>query len=833
VSATHTGGDYPGPRRTLSAGANRLYGRDEALEALRGLLSESPIVTLVGPGGIGKTSLAVEAARLCAELFQDDTIFVDLSAVTDEKFTLNAVALAAASAGLPKCFPTISLERLREILQGQRRLIVLDNCEHVLNEAAKIATTVTGTGCSILATSREQLGIRNERTFCVPPLRVPPKDSTVEQMMRSNVVLFFAARTQSVQPEFEVTDANAGVICQICRALDGLPLAIELAAARVAVLGIDVLSDNLNDKMRVLTGGHRASLPRHQTIRATLDWSYRLLDSAERSLFRTMGIFVGSFSYDAACYVIKHCAGVDLPMLDVLQSLISKSLVAAAKEGERGQFRMLETTRQYALMQLDANGERDAASRAHSGYLIEVFLHARARWAQRSDMQHLDLFSIELDNIRSALDWALDGDGDPDAALTLSALALPYLFELSLVGECRDRAEKVLQACEMLESTASRAPLLLAVRASLASSVVYAEGPVERTVGLWHTVHQDASNQQNLGLKARSLWGIWNAQQYRGEPQKALCLAERFSELALENNDATQILLGMRIRAISLHYLGEQESARAMLEAMLRQYDPTIHRWNTIGFRIDQRTVAQATLSRILWTLGEKKRAQQMAEDTLQAAIAYGNEMVLCYVLVEAIPVVCTDKAYEYIDLLESTSRHMSFRIWSAASEAFRCCMLAADAPTESRLTSADLAVARLMDVGYLAPWCFLIEKLGLAYLKYGDEKKADDCITRAIERCEATGEKWIYPQLCQIKARALVSRSPGTALLWLAKGWDAARAQQARQMEANIRDEIATLVGIEDRGRQEAAWEGSLILAGRLAIPSTSAMGSTATHRF
>jgi len=830
VSATQTGGDYPGSRKLLPQGLNRLFGRDEALEAIHGYLSESRLVTLAGPGGIGKTSLAVEAARLCANRFRDDTIFVDLSTVTDERFTINAVASAAASAGLPKCLTTTSLERLREILKGQSRLIVLDNCEHVLNEAATIATAIIETGCSILATSREPLRIRNERIFSVPPLHVPAKESTVDQMTRSNVVLFFAARTQAVQPGFEVTETNVTVICQICRALDGLPLAIELAAARAAVLGIEVVADNLDDRMRVLTGGHRASLPRHQTIRATLDWSYRLLDSAERALFRRLGIFVGQFSYEAGRHVMNQFAGAILPMLDALQGLISKSLVVAVKEGRHGQFRLLETTRQYALMQLDANGERETAARAHAGYLISVFSHERSRWNERTDKQQLEMFSNELDNIRAVLDWALSDNGDPDIGLTLAALTLPYLFELSLVTECRDRAEKVLKACEMLESNASRARMLLAVSASLGSSIVYVEGPVEQTVELWHSVHREATKQRDSSLQARSLWGVWNARQYGGEPLIALDFAEQFYELALENNDATRILLGMRIRAISLHYLGQHESARAMLESMLRQYDPAIHRWETIGFRIDQRTVAQATLARILWSLGETKRSQHLAEDTLQAAIAYGNQMVLCYVLVETIPLLCTfdactNKSYTYLDLLESTSRQMSFRIWSVASEAYSCCMRANKAPTASSLASADLAIAGLTDVGYMAPWCFLNAKLAIAYLKYGDEPKADDCVTRAIERCEASGEKWFYPELCRVKARALLNRSPGTALLWLAKGWDAARTQRARQMEANIRDEIAVLVGIKDERGREPAWESSLILAGRLAIPSTSAV--------
>ena len=807
---------------------DRLYGRDDVLEALRGCLSDCPIVTLTGPGGIGKTRLALEVARTSVEQFQGGAIFVDLSSVTDEKFTVDAVASAAAAAGLRKCAPATSPALLAEVLRGERRLIVLDNCEHVLNEAAKIATTVNDVGCSVLATSREPLHIRKERVFFVPPLPVPAKESTVEEMIRSNVVQFFTARTQAVQPEFEVTEANVTGICQICRALDGLPLAIELAAARVAVLGIDVLADNLDDRLRLLTGGHRASLPRHQTMRATLDWSYRLLDDAERALFRRLGVFVGPFSYDAARYVMNRCTTSDPAVLDAFHGLISKSLVSGAMDRDGGRFRLLETTRQYALMQLDANGERAIASRAHAAYLIQLFNRERNCWADRSDKQHLELFSTELDNIRAALDWALTDDADPEAGLALAAVTLPYLFELSLVGECRDRAETVLRACGALQLTARASAMLLSVRAALGSSLVYTEGPVARTMEVWGTVYHEAAKIQDVRLQARSLWGIWNAHQYGGEPQEALSAAERFYDLAHENNDATQTLLGMRIRAISLHYLGEQELARTTLESMLRQYNPAIHRWDSIGFRIDHGIVAWATLARILWTIGEEKRAQQMARDTLRSAIAYGNEMVLCYVLVEAtIPIClfdpCSTDSYESLDLLESTSRHMSFRIWSVACEAFNCCKRATDTPSAGNLIAAELSLTRLVEVGFLAPWSFLAGKLALAYLACGDESKADEYITHAVARCEATGERWFYPELCRIKARTQIARYPGRALVWLAKGWDAARAQRAQRMEDSLRDEIVRLMRMEDRRGKTPMVDSNHALPGDAAFSPVS----------
>jgi predicted ATPase/DNA-binding winged helix-turn-helix (wHTH) protein len=786
--------------RTLLPGPSSLYGRDDALASLISRFNESSTITLTGPGGIGKTRLALEAARSLAASYPGGVIVVDLSSVTDEKFTISAIAAAGAAAGLRKCVPNASLQLLAEALRGEQRLLVLDNCEHVLAEAARVVSAISEVGCSVLATSRAPLRVPNERVFVVSPLAVPESNATVSEMSRAKVVEFFVARTQAVQPHFQVTEANVSGICQICRALDGLPLAIELAAARAAVLGIDVVAANLDDRMRLLTGGYRASLPRHQTMRAALDWSYRLLGDIESTLFRKLAVFVGSFSFDAVRYIMKPSNVSDATVLDAFEGLISKSLVTASIDGDTGRFRLLETTRQYALLQLDANGERTSACRIHADFLVEVFQRERATWQSKSDTQHMSLFSIELDNIRSALDWAFSSNTEIETGLALAAETLPYLFELSLVGECRERAEIVLRAWEGAEQTAADAARLLAVRAALGSSLVYTNGPDSTTRELWHQVYRESSRIGEVRLQTRALWGIWNAHLYGGEPQLALKSADQFYGLARDLGDTTHTLLGMRIRAISLHYLGKQVAARELLESMLRQYDPALHRWNSIGFRIDQGIVSRATLARVLWTLGALDEAERTAQEALRAAIAYGNEMVLCYVLVEALIPICafnsqSSGASGALELLETTANHMSFQIWSFACEAFGRCRHALAFPSPGSLLAAELSVSRLTEIGFLAPWSFLVGQLALAYLRAGDRAKADACVTRAIERCEATGEQWFYPELCRIKAEAQRAHAPGTALVWLAKGWNSARAQSARRMEDNIRCAIAALI--------------------------------------
>jgi predicted ATPase/DNA-binding winged helix-turn-helix (wHTH) protein len=343
-----------------------LIGREQALMDVQMALGSAPLVTLVGTGGIGKTQLGLEVAR--AQLASFDTVrHVNLSSVEREESTLGAICNALESAcpeGETSLEPLIRSIGLRDLL------IVLDNCEHVIQQAATICEALIQANphLRILATSREPLRARFEQVYRVPPLDVPPDLTTDDDVLRCSAVQMFLSRTRACDPNFRTDSNNIRLIGTICRRLDGVPLALELAAARVTTLGMGELAAQLDDRFRILTDGLRTAPARQQTLKAALDWSYRFLCSRERTVLRRIGIFHGNFPLSAACAI---AALEDLSTEDVTEAiagLVSKSLLMFGSNGAAMNYHLLETTRAYALQMLAEAGESEAMLRQHENY---------------------------------------------------------------------------------------------------------------------------------------------------------------------------------------------------------------------------------------------------------------------------------------------------------------------------------------------------------------------------------------------------------------------------------------------------------------------------------
>jgi predicted ATPase/DNA-binding winged helix-turn-helix (wHTH) protein len=748
-----------------------LVGRDLTLAEVLTVLKRREMVTLVGTGGIGKTRLAIEAARKAAPAFPDGVAVISFSSVTDERFALDAVA---AGLGMKTSSAPLSINTIVDAVRGKRLLIVLDNCEHVVGSAANIALALRSSGHVILATSREPLRIPDETRYPVPPLVVPEAASTEGAVLLTGAAQLFLARVREGAPEFAVDKKTVLLIGAVCRALDGIPLAIELAAARAALLGIEVLGNRLNDRLRILTGGCRTAPPRHQTMRATLDWSYRLLSDIERSVFRRLGVFVGGFTFDAVCFLTVDRDVSTWETLDAFCGLVSKSMVAAQFDGNGRRYRLLETTRDYALQQLDDNGERNAASAMHAQYLLTLFGEAPANGTERTYEKKLAEFSSELDNVRAALEWSFSPAGDPSMGVALASATVPCLFDLSLLSECCSRARQALAVYNSTMDSEIPSEAVLKLRAALAAGLVYTNGPGPEARHEWMNLYADAVLQKNSEYEARALWGLWNVHQYGGEPKAALLMAQRFCDLARGQSDVMRSLLGVGIEGITLHYLGDQLQARARLEEMLAAYDQSAHGWSATGFRIEHGIVARATLCRVLWVQGSVQRALKLAQSTLRAAIDYDNEMVTCYVLVEAaIPLaILSDdlvRAREAIAGLRERASRMSFPIWIAACACYEQCVAAAASPNPDQLRLFSAAIERLAQTGFRAPLTFLLCRYGQALAKCGDATNALKAVDQAIEHGDVTGERWLHAELCRVKKTILSSRENGP-LYWEVK---------------------------------------------------------------
>src|SRR5215469_8304676 len=404
-------GRREGSRKTnLPAELTTFVGRGVDVAAVRELIAEHRLTTLTGPGGSGKTRLAVETARSLLGDLPDGAWLVDLASIGVSgdvaQSALAALGLRdALLGGAPNADP---MDRLIAAIREREMLLILDNCEHVVEAAASFAHRVLGE-CQrlrILATSREPLGITGEALWQVEPLALPASGADLVEIASSQAVQLLQDRAAAVRKDFAINAHTLSSMARICRALDGIPLAIELAAARLRTMSLDQLANRLDDRFRLLTSGSRTALPRHRTLRAVVDWSWELLTDAERAVLRRLAVFSGGASLDAAEQV---CAGDSVEqeqVLDVLTSLAEKSLLLAEGDGAP-RYRMLGTIKEYAAQRLAEAGESDLVRRAHLAYFTELTETAEPHLRRAEQLEWLATLEAEHDNIGAAMRGAL------------------------------------------------------------------------------------------------------------------------------------------------------------------------------------------------------------------------------------------------------------------------------------------------------------------------------------------------------------------------------------------------------------------------------------------
>src|SRR5947207_15795755 len=404
----------------LPLAATRMIGREEVVATLVSRLSRERLLTIVGAGGIGKTTLALAVAERMIADYEHGVWLVDLAPLGDPRLVPSAVATVL---GL-EVRTDNPLPGLIASLRNRRMLLLLDNCEHVIDAAASLAAAVLSGAprVNILATSRETLGIAGEAQYRLGPLGSPPTSSglTAAEAAAFPAVQLFVERVTAIVDDFALTDANAPPVVEICQRLDGLPLAIEFAAPRVEVLGVEGLAAGLDHSLPLLRARRRTAMPRHRTMRAVVDRSYGLLSEDEQRFFRALGIFAGGFTVEAAAAVALDPATTRIDAIDRLADLVAKSLVVADVSGARPRFRLLDTTRAYAIEQLDESSEREQVAHRHAEHYRDVFERAEGEAAARPTDEWLADYAQEIDNVRAALDWAFSPGGDGSNGVALS-----------------------------------------------------------------------------------------------------------------------------------------------------------------------------------------------------------------------------------------------------------------------------------------------------------------------------------------------------------------------------------------------------------------------------
>jgi len=419
-----------------------LIGRDAELDHVAALLSERQLVTVTGTGGVGKTRITLEAGAKLLDRFPDGVWLVELAAISDASLVPGAVTTAL---GIDTSSAKTPLEAMLSRLRHQDLLLLLDNCEHVIEAAAGMVEALIAVApkVRVLISSQEPLGIAGEQIFRLPSLSVP-KEAQVRaaEAMRSGAVRLFVERAKAADPRFALDERNSSTVAAICRRLDGIALAIEMAAARAPMLGVDKLAQKLDERFRVLTGGRRTALPRQQTLRATLDWSYGLLGERERTVLRRLAIFAGGFTLEGAGSVAGDDAIDEFEVIDILSHLVARSLVVADTDESGGtRYRLLETTRAYALEKLGEANESAAIERRHAMFFRDLFDRAYGDWYTLPDVDWCNAYLPERDNLRNALDWAFGPHGEPSIGIEIAGTSHHVWWQLSLIAEGRQRME--------------------------------------------------------------------------------------------------------------------------------------------------------------------------------------------------------------------------------------------------------------------------------------------------------------------------------------------------------------------------------------------------------
>ncbi|RQP21302.1 ATP-binding protein [Piscinibacter terrae] len=412
-----------------------LFGRDEDLEALLRLITSHRLVTVSGASGVGKTSIALAAARVAAKTFGDGCRWVDLAQIADPALILVAIAQALH---LPVGSGNAPLPALLAGLRPLHVLLILDNAEHLLEAVANLAgAVVAGTpGVCLLITSQARLRVEGERLFRLEPLPVAPQGTRVNDAMSYGAVALFVDQAQALDHRFELTDSNVDIVANVCRQLDGIALALKLAAARMPLLGLHGIESRLADRLQLL-GGHKHDAPtRQQTLRAALDWTYGLLAPQEQAAFCQLGVFVGGFSLELAATVVRDGTEDEALLIDSMESLVDRSLVVAS-DAHTPRYRLLESAREYALFELGRKGELHAARRAHAHALLGLFRYADERQWVDQDELILSMVAPELDNLRAALDWGTHNE--PQLSVAMLAFASRVFVMLGLSHEHRRR----------------------------------------------------------------------------------------------------------------------------------------------------------------------------------------------------------------------------------------------------------------------------------------------------------------------------------------------------------------------------------------------------------
>ncbi|HET9847591.1 MAG TPA: winged helix-turn-helix domain-containing protein [Candidatus Dormibacteraeota bacterium] len=741
--------------------SSELIGRTGAVRHLGDLLSAYRVVTLTGPGGIGKSALALAVARSLFPLFQGDGWLVELASLSDPELVPSAVASVL---DLKLGGDEISAEAVARIIGDKKLFLILDNCEHVIDAAAELAEAVVHLcpRTTVLATSREVLRIDGEYVYRVPPLDVPPEDHMEpEVILEHNAVELFIARTRTQDPDISLHGEDLQAIASICRHLDGIPLAIEFAAARAATLGLEHVASNLDDRFTLLTSGRRTALPRHRTLRAMLDWSYELLPETERKLFRRLAVFSAGFTLEAAAAVVGDSTAP--AVAESLANLVAKSLVTRDGFVPAGRWRLLETIRSYGLGRLTESGDAEQVRRKCAEFFRDLFVRVTPSSFPERSRAEMVQYAREIDNVRASLDWCFSPSGDSGIGFALTAAYAPVWLNLSLTAELRERGERALEELNPALNLDTR--LRMHLQIALGISLIVTLGSVERTRSVLTGALELAEGLNDLDAQARTSWALWALHFNTGECRVAHSAAERFLGIALSADDPAVVPVAHRCMGYTLQYSGNQRESRRSLERAVGFYMDGQGRRQMLWPFYDPHVLARATLARSLWLQGFLQQAETAAQGCLADAQATNDKLTLCFVLALAVSPIAL-----FTGDLVTAQRSVAALVDVATRQSFTqykrvACALDGMLLIQRREFVAGTALlSDVLETGERTGWAADAPTyrgtLAQGFAGLGQIAQALATVDEALASANRGGECWYVAELLRIKGELLVEEA-------------------------------------------------------------------------
>jgi predicted ATPase/DNA-binding winged helix-turn-helix (wHTH) protein len=787
-----------------------MIGRETVVGEVGDKLRHERFVTLLGPGGIGKTTIALAVGRAAAEEFGVKVYLVDLESLTDPRHVAGAVA---TSLGLPLKSKDPGLE-LVDLVRSKRLLIILDSCEHVIDAVASLAEQLyeQTEEIHVLATSRELLKVEGEHCYRVCPLDFPPDGSeqTANAVLRYPAVQLFVRRVAARAGSFVLTDEEAPFVAEICRKLDGMPLAIVLAAGQVAALGLKNTVSRLVSRVELLKLSHRTAVPRHRTLKATLDWSCDLLSDAERIVFRRIAPFVGHFTLEGARYVVGELGVGTGEIFDAIAGLVEKSLIVARIDAAQAQYRLLDTTRAYALEKLEEHGEADVVFRRHAEYVAGYLESQSAALLALLKAEQGAAYpspSSQLGNIRAALEWSFGPNGDDEIATKLAAASTQLFLKLSLLVECRVWAERAIARLGDQHKNSRRE---MEIYASLSLALMHSEGSSELVRKAFSRALDVADILGDSAYELRLLSGLFMYYRWNIDINAALDIASRSKEAASKTKDHDDTALAESMLGAAHFLAGNHLVAIKHFESGL------IHSASGSRFRAGQHLFHDNSLllvgmARSLLYRGLLSQSLDYARLAIEEGEKSNHPATLCrslsFVLSVYLALADSRRSEQYIAQLTELAAAYSLKPYRAIATGLRGQWRLLQNDLREGISLLKRALEELRTQHHDSLNMEFICDLGAGLIAMGEHHEALTLTVNAIDVQQRGGKLLYMPALFRMKGLILASRSAKDYLeaeesLLSAVDW--AKRQSAALFELKAATDLAELL-LKQRRAPEA----------------------------